>query len=226
VYENSVNVFVTPSQFLQDKLAEYGFEAEVIHQPGIVDAQSFSPRYESSNYFVFFGRLVRIKGIHTLLEAMQWVNSPAQLYVVGEGELEESLKTYAEQRGLSNVSFLGYLDTPKLIPVIQGAAFTVLPSECYENYPMTALESFACGTPVIGSRTGGIPEIVKDGHNGLLFEPGNARQLAQKIQYLLDNPDLTITMGRNGRQQVETVNNPQTHYEDIMAIYERLMLRR
>ncbi|MBN1562388.1 MAG: glycosyltransferase family 4 protein [Anaerolineae bacterium] len=224
IYENSVDVFLTPSQFLQNKFVEYGFDADVRHQPAFVDPADFSPSYEPSDYFMYFGRLVRIKGVPTLLAAMQWVNSTsAKLLIIGEGELDASLKAYAQQHGLSNVSFLGYLNKPDLIPLIQRAAFTILPSECYENYPYAVIESFACGTPVIGARIGGIPELIKDGENGLLFESGNARQLAEKIQYMLDHPDVAIEMGRKGRQQVETVNNPQTHYERIIALYESLL---
>jgi glycosyltransferase involved in cell wall biosynthesis len=106
---------------------------------------------------------------------------------------------------------------------VQRAAFMVVPSEWYENYPMSVLESLACGTPVIGARIGGIPEIVRDGETGLLFESGNAEELADKIQYLLDNPHKAIEMGRNGRAQVEEVNNPQQHYQQMIEIYQGLV---
>ena len=223
ICERTVDVFIVPSRFLQHKLAEHGFDATVIHLPNFVDVERFRPCYEISDYFVYFGRLVSIKGVKTLFEAMRYVNSSSRLYVIGEGELKETLREYARQHGISNIAFLGYLATQDLIPLVQRAAFTVFPSECYENYPMTILESFACGTPVIGSNIGGIPELVEDGRNGLLFEPGNPWQLADRIQFLLDNPQRAIEMGRNGRQQVEATNDPQRYYQRIVEIYQRLL---
>lgn len=223
IYEKNTDVFIVPSRFLQQKLAEHGFEPEVTHLPHFVDVDGFCPCYEVSNHFVYFGRLVSIKGVKTLFEAMRYVSSSSHLYVVGEGELEESLREFARQHRISNVAFLGYLATQDLIPIVQRAAFTVFPSECYENYPMTILESFACGTPVIGSDIGGISELIEDGRNGLLFEPGNPRQLADRMRFLLDNPQQAIEMGRNGRQQVENTNHPQHYYQQIVEIYQRLL---
>ena len=90
---------------------------------------------------------------------------------------------------------------------------------------MTVIESLACGTPVIGAAIGGIPEQVRDGVNGLLFEPGNAAQLAEKMRHLHARRDLAIEMGRAGRRQVETINGPAAHYEQTMRVYDRLAPR-
>lgn len=88
---------------------------------------------------------------------------------------------------------------------------------------MTVIESLACGTPVVGARIGGIPEQIQDGHNGLLFESGNAAELAEKMQALLDRRELAIDMGRNGRRQVEEVNGPDAHYDQTLRAYERVL---
>ncbi len=96
-----------------------------------------------------------------------------RLYIAGTGDLEEDLQTFVQNNGLENVTFLGHLDAGELFPLVQKAAFTVVPSEWYENYSMSVIESLANGTPVIGARIGGIPEQVQDGWNGLLFESGN-----------------------------------------------------
>ena len=88
---------------------------------------------------------------------------------------------------------------------------------------MSVIESLAGGTPVIGSRIGGIPEQVEDGLNGLLFESGNASELAEKIQFLVDNREQAIDMGRRGRRRIESVNSPQAHYEQLYPVYDRLL---
>jgi glycosyltransferase involved in cell wall biosynthesis len=222
IYEKNVDLFIAPSQFLQRKVREYGIKSPIEHLPNFINMERFQPCYEPDDYFIYVGRLIQVKGIHTLLEAMRQIQT-SHLYIVGGGEMDAELRSFVQQHGLTNVSFLGHLDTEKLILVMQRAAFSVVPSEWYENYPMSVVESLACGTPVIGSRIGGIPEIIKDGHNGLLFEPGNAGQLAEKILDLLSNPQRTIMMGRQGRQQVQTVNHPEQHYKQTMQFYRRLV---
>lgn len=222
IYEGNVDLYIAPSLFLKNKLAEFGIANTVVHLPNFVDIKEFQPCYEPENYFIHYGRLESIKGVETLFRAMRNINS-SHLYIAGEGELKDPLQQYAEENDITNVTFLGFLNKQDLIPLIQQAAFTVVPSQWYENYSMTVLESFACGTPVIGSNIGGIPEQVKEEWNGLLFEPGNTEQLSQGIQMMLDNPRWVIDMGRNARHQVEIFNDPETYYRQIIEIYQNVL---
>lgn len=224
IYERHVDVFISPSEFLKDKLHEYGIENSTIHLPNFINSEEFEPRYAPGNYCFYFGRLAGEKGVRTLLEAMTH-NKPYPLHIAGSGPDEAYLKDYVKENNLSTVTFLGYLAREDLIPQIQQSTFTLFPSEGYENYPMTILESFACGKPVIGSDIGAIPELIKDGWNGLLFQPGDSRKLAEKIQWMFDNPQKVVTMGKNGRQQIENANEPDRHYRHTMAIYSRLVER-
>jgi glycosyltransferase involved in cell wall biosynthesis len=223
IYERNVNRFLVPGRFLQQRLVDHGFRAPITRLPHPVNVDRFVPLSEPGEYFLFFGRLVALKGARTLFEALRYLERPMRMMVAGEGELEPELREYATQHGLLNVRFLGYLDTEELIPVVQRAAFTVFPSECYENYPMSIIESFACARPVIASDIGGIPDIVCDGQNGLLFEPGNARHLAERIQHLMDHPQQAVTMGQAGRRQVETANHPEHYYRQIAGLYHELL---
>ncbi len=222
IYEDNVDLFISPSRFLQNKMMEYGVGTPVQYLPYYVKVYEFQACYEPEDYFVFSGRLVAIKGVETLLKAMQRVKA-SHLYVAGTGELEEHLQAYAVEQGLKNVIFLGHLNTDELSALVQRALFTIVPSEWYENYPMAVLESFACGTAVIGADIGGIPEQVRDRENGLLFESGNARELAEKIDYMLDNRGHAEAMGRMGRQQVEKFNSPDHQYQRMMEIYHSLL---
>ena len=142
--------------------------------------------------------------------------------IAGTGEAEASMQELIRRYDLSGIRLLGHLDTGRLIKLIGRAAFSVVPSEWYENYPMTVIESFACGTPVIGADIGGIPEIVRDYCNGLLFSPGDHRQLAQKINYLINNQDIAVSMGQKARLQVEMINNQERHYQHTIALYKSL----
>ena len=223
LYEPNIDLFISPSQFMADKMAEHGIRTPIVAIPNFINPGSFTATYEPQNHFVFAGRLVRVKGIMTLLEAMRHIETDAVLNIAGAGELEPEMRQFVEAHNLSNVRFLGHLATDELAAIVRSALFTVSPSEWYENYSMTVIESLACGTPVIGANIGGIPEQVRDGWNGHLFEPGNAVELAAKMQNLLDNRELAIQMGRNGRAQVEAVNGPKAHYEQTMRVYERML---
>lgn len=221
-YERNVDVYIVPSSYLKNKLIEYGVKKKIIQIPNFVDIDRFTPCYEPSNYYVFVGRLDRIKGLFTLLNAVKSIPS-AQLLIAGDGELKSALEEFVQQNQLQNVKFLGHLATPDLVKVVQGSAFTVFPSECYENYPMTIIESYACGKPVIASRLGAMPDLVEDGSSGLLFEPKNPSDLAEKIQSLLDRPSKTLEMGRNARRIAETTNSPEIHYQRILEVYQDLL---
>jgi glycosyltransferase involved in cell wall biosynthesis len=222
IYERNVDTFISPSHFLKSKIIEFGIQNQVVHIPNFVDVDALEPNYLPENYFVYAGRLVAVKGVHTLLKAMRQIKL-AHLYVAGIGELDQELRTYAQKNGITNITFLGQLSRSELVPLVQKAAFTVAPSEWYENNPMTVLESFACGTPVIGARIGGIPELVNDGYTGLLFKPGNADELVEKIQYMLNHPQQATEMGRAGRAYVENVTHPEKHYHQTIQLYQALL---
>jgi glycosyltransferase involved in cell wall biosynthesis len=222
IYENNVDLFITPSEFLGRKLREYGIRNETVRIPNFIDVSSIVPGHQKADYFIYYGRLSKVKGVHTLLAAMRQVRR-SHLFIAGTGDEEEHLRQYATEYGLDNVSFLGHLPAEKLFPLVREAQFSVVPSEWYENYSMSVLESLASGTPVIGANIGGIPEQVKDGRNGLLFESGDAHALAGKIDFLLDRPDLIGRMGQIGRRQVEKENSPDHHYHLTMGQYERLL---
>lgn len=131
-------------------------------------------------YFLFFGRLSYEKGVKTLLEAFKDMKQ-CKLKVVGTGPKEDELKEYAKSNGMHNVEFLGYKRGEELTDLVSNAYFVVVPSEWYENNPMTIIEAYSVGTPVIGAKIGGIPEIVVDGKTGYQFESGNVKTLSEKL---------------------------------------------
>lgn len=132
---------------------------------------------EKNGYVLYFGRYSWEKGVRTLIEAAKKLPD-IRFACAGRGE-------YAEQmRDVPNIKNVGFQSGDDLIRLIDEARFSICPSECYENNPFSVMESHRCGTPVIGARIGGIPELIIDGENGLLFESGNSDDLADKIQRL------------------------------------------
>jgi glycosyltransferase involved in cell wall biosynthesis len=146
----------------------------------------------------------------------------AKLTVVGEGPLMSRLKFMAEKD--PRIQFLGYLSGNLIKEITRNARAVIVPSICYENAPLSILESFACGKPVIASRIGGIPEMIDDGVNGFLFEPGNEDDLREKLELILSMTDKQISeMGKAARQKVEREYNAELHYERLMAVYHRAL---
>lgn len=134
------------------------------------------PLSEKKEYILFYGRLSFEKGIPILLEAASR-HKNIKIIIVGTGPQEEELK----YNTFDNIEFLGYKTGADLFNLVMQAKFVCVPSEGYENNPMTIVESYSFGTPVIGSNIGGIPEIVNDGETGWLFLPGDTRGLEELL---------------------------------------------
>jgi glycosyltransferase involved in cell wall biosynthesis len=217
VYD-SVDTFISPSLFLKTKLEDMGFKKRIVHLPHFIDSDRFAPSYSWENpSLVYFGRLSKEKGIFTLLQAIKGLSVECRIY--GDGPEKKNIIQWIADKNLTNVQLCGHVSQERLKTEIQKAMFVVLPSEWYENSPFSVHESFALGKPVIGSRIGGIPEIVQDEKNGLTFEPGNAEDLRKNILYLLSNSERIRGLGENARCHVEKNYSPEKYYETLIKIY-------
>ena len=216
-----IDIFISPSRFLKNKLEEMGFKGKIVYLPNSLKLDEFEPQYEwDENSIVYFGRLSKEKGLFTLIDAIK-DNFNICLKIIGEGPLKNELASKAKAENINVVSFLGYKAGEELKKEIRNSMFVVLPSEWYENNPLTIIEGFALGKPAVGARIGGISELVIDGKTGMLFDSGNADDLSLKIEYLLNNPNKIVKMGRNARIFVEQKLNAEKHYQKLMEIYDQ-----
>ena len=213
-----VDTFLSPSLFLKTKLEDMGFKKSIFHLPNFIDSNQFTPSYSWENpSLVYLGRLSKEKGIFTLLQAVEGL--PIECRIYGEGPEKDNISRWIADKSLTNVQLCGHIPQDRLKTKVRKAMFVVLPSEWYENSPFSVLESFALGKPVIGSRIGGIPELVEDEKNGLTFEPGNARDLRKNILYLLDNSERIRALGEYARHYVEQNFCPEKYYKTLIKIY-------
>jgi glycosyltransferase involved in cell wall biosynthesis len=169
------------------------------------------------------GRLTYEKGVRTLLRA--WRNTSIPLRVVGDGPLRQELEDDASSHGLSQICFHGRLASDELMPMMKGARFLVLPSEWYESFPVTLAEAFACGVPLIASRLGAMQEIVADGRTGLHFTPGDADDLAAKVEWAWTHPEEMQAMGRAARAEYEAKYTAERNYDMLMGVYQKVLQR-
>lgn len=222
-YYKNVDRYIAVSLFYKQKMIEAGYPDEQIsYLPNYIDANEFTPDCEDKGYMLYFGRLSEEKGISTYLDsALQ--NQDIPYYIVGTGPLEDELKDKVTANQISNVHFLGFKQGEELKKLLSQSTCVVVPSEWYENCPMTILEAYAAGRPVIGAKIGGIPELIEVGIDGLTFEPGNAQELTEKISWIWDNRSMAREMGLKGRKKIEEKFNAQLHYAGLMAIYNSVL---
>jgi glycosyltransferase involved in cell wall biosynthesis len=222
-YRVNVKLYVAPSRFLAAKVVELGLDPRRIdHVPNSVETAGVPVAETDGGYVLFAGRLERVKGVRTLLEAFRGLaHRGTALRIAGDGEDRAWLEAYCSRHGLDSVRFLGHLPHDRVAEEIDGAAFVVVPSEWYENAPLSVLEAAARGKAVVVSGLGGLPELVIPGETGVVFEAGNASELRAAMDQLLADPAFTREMGRKARAFMEETFSPQRHYEQLMSAYAR-----
>jgi glycosyltransferase involved in cell wall biosynthesis len=218
IYEG-VDIFISPSQFLRDKLKGMGFNRKIITLPNPIDTRLYQPKYDSTaRAFCYFGRLSPEKGILSLIEAMDGID--ADLKIIGAGPLKSEILGRVKSEERTRIHLVGYKSGDELKAEVGDCLAVIVPSECYENYPYAILESFALGKPVVGSRIGGIPELVIDRETGFTFTPGDQADLRSRLKIILSDHDLVVKMGRQARKFVLENLKPEQHYQELMKIYQ------
>lgn len=179
----NTDMFICPSQFMADKMIAGGFPADKVtvlnnflDPVKLKQYQSIDLLQPREDYYCFVGRLSPEKGVADLLEVAATL--PHRLKVAGSGILEPSLRI--KYAGNENIEFLGMLDAPDVARLLAGARFSIVPSQWYENNPLSVVESLCAGTPVAGSNMGGIPELI-DSTSGIVFQPFDKETLRTAI---------------------------------------------
>jgi glycosyltransferase involved in cell wall biosynthesis len=210
-WQNKVTRYIALNEFCRNKFIQGGLPADrVVVKPNFVDF--CAPAAGARAGFLFVGRLSSEKGVDVLANATR-VLGVVQVRVAGTGP-EAGLIA-----GVPGMQTLGALGGDAVRAEMTQAMALVLPSIWYENFPRTLVEAFGCGLPVIASRIGALAELVQDGITGLLFEPDNAQDLADKMRWAHQHPDEMATMGRNARRQYEAEYTAEHNYQHLMAIY-------
>lgn len=190
-----IDLIICPSEFMKEMLdtrEELIGKTLAMHNFTVSNDDSGRNIMQSSaeKYILYFGRYEKEKGVATLVEACRRLPDVSFRFA-GKGSLSERIKT------LTNIKNLGFLKQEELRKMIQNAAFTICPSEWYENCPFSVMEAIENGTPVIGANIGGISELICDGENGLLFESGNIEDLVKKVMSLWNDEELLKILKNN-----------------------------
>ncbi len=220
-YRRHVDRFVSPSRFYVEKFAEWGFDADRFsYIPNYVRVDDFTPADRAGDGFVYIGRLAPEKGIGTLVRAAALAEVPVR--IAGSGPDEAALRRLIAETG-ADVELVGRLDGDELHDLVRSARATVLPSEWYENAPVSVLESYALGTVVVGARIGGITELVREGETGYCFDSGSVDGLAATLRAVVSMPDdEVVQMGRAGREWVEAEFTADRYVGRMLDLYRQI----
>ena len=205
--------FLPPSQFLADTMVKGGYSAEKMQVLcNFIDVSKVqNPSLKKDDYYVFLGRVNSVKGVPTLCKAA--LQLPYKLIVIGGGELLPELQ--AQYKDCANIEFIGQKNWDEFRPILEGARFMVLPAEWSENNPLTIIESQSLGTPVLGARIGGIPELIEEGASGKTFLSGDVDDLKQKIQEMFTAVFDYAAIAKNAQERY----NADAYYERLMKVY-------
>ncbi|PRY11225.1 glycosyltransferase involved in cell wall biosynthesis [Pontibacter ummariensis] len=174
---------------------------------------------EREEYFLYVGRLSPEKGLETLLEA-QALRS-FKLKVIGDGPLREAVEAHAAK--YPALEYLGYQKRDRVVEELKRARGLIFPSEWPEMFGMSIIEAFSTATPVIAARIGGGEYLVQDGCNGLHYQPGDARDLANKVKELEQNKSYALGLGKSARQDYLHHYTPEVNYQLLLNIYQRAL---
>jgi glycosyltransferase involved in cell wall biosynthesis len=233
-YFDLIDRFVVTTRFMHRKMLDAGYrEDRLCHVPTFVDGSVFhpAPREGRQAFVAYAGRLEAIKGVHVLIDAFSALRAKRpgidlSLRIAGRGSAEyvTRLKEQVQRLNLGDsVVFLGEQRIDGLVDLLGGALVTVVPSLWYENLPNAILESYACGTAVLASNAGSLPECVDEGRTGYLFEPGDAEDLAERLAYCGDHWEEMAELGGNARTVAETVYSKERHLERLVGLFSELV---
>lgn len=211
--EKCTDVFICPSKFMAQKMAQGGFNSKkLVSLCNFIDIDKCKKdTYEKENYYCYVGRLSHEKGVKTLIKAAQKL--PYKLVIIGGGPLSDELKNETTN---TNIEFVGYKQWDEIKEIVSKARFSVIPSEWYENNPLSVIEAQCLGTPVLGARIGGIPELIENNVTGMIFENRNVNDLTSKLeamwQHTFDYKEIALTSQKR--------YNSESYYQNILKIYQ------
>ena len=206
--------FISPSEYIKQTMIRGHYDANKIQTLcNFIDVKKVEGTdFQKKDYYCFLGAIRSIKGVKTLCKAA--IRLPYKLVLIGCGELLEELRERYKE--CKNIEFVGQKTWSELRPIIEHARFSVLPSECAENNPLSVIEAQSLGTPVLGARIGGIPELIEENVSGMTFTSGDVEDLMSKIQQMWDADFDYEAIAKDAVARYSS----EAYYEKLMEIYK------
>ena len=231
IYKDMVNYIVTPSKFYKMQFIKDGYdEKKVIAIHNFINVDEYNLETKNENYALYSGRLSKEKGIINLVEAFKKLLEDKEinnidnikLYIAGDGPCKEEIEKYINDNNLKEkIILLGYLKQDDLKEYTRNASFTVVPSIWYENCPYSILETQAIGKAIIGANIGGIPELVQNEENGLVYKYDDVNELKEKMKKLFNDKELANEFGKEAQKNAKNDYDEEEYYKKTINLYNK-----
>lgn len=219
-WNSKINKFISLTEFARQKFIEGGIcKEKLIVKPNFCyDLNQKYQRRGNEIQFIFIGRIVEVKGIRELLDI--WMNEqiPYKLMIFGEGPLKKKLEEQSKSN--KHIVWMGQQDQSVVFQELKNSTALIFPSKWYEGFPMTIVEAFSLGVPVITSNIGSQAEIVKDSYHGLHFDLKHFDAIKKHIYHLANNKQDQFGLGQNARKTYLEKYTPEKNYQQLIKIYE------
>jgi glycosyltransferase involved in cell wall biosynthesis len=221
-----IDEFIIPSKFTLSKLSEFGIPASKLNNipsfyadPEEKEVPCFV-NIKYGDFALYIGRVEKEKGIMTLVKAFE--NTDMKLKIVGDSSkgFDVTLRDYLKGKH-HKIEFLGHQSFEKIKEYLCQCSFTVCPSECYDNFPNSVVESFAFSKAVVCTNLGSLKEMVKHNRTGLLFEPFDHEQLRNYCSVLFSKSSEAERMGKNGREEIDNEFSEKNHFNALISIFQK-----
>lgn len=223
IWRKNVSCFLFASEFMATKTEEFWgkekFRYEMLPNP--FDTEKYKLNGPVGNYALYFGRLIDEKGVDVVLKAASLVPD-LNIYIVGDGPDRAAIEQMASET--ENVKFFGPKWGDELNDLLRACRFVVVPSLWHENFPYVIFQAFAAGKPVLGTNRGGIPELVKGGERGWIYDATSAEDLAKGLTQAFQESDESIeAMGRATRRYLDDSFSDAIFYQRLINIYNSVI---
>ncbi|MGV7222807.1 MAG: glycosyltransferase [Nitrospinales bacterium] len=222
-WHRKVDAYVVLTNFSRNKFIGHGLPSDKIFIKPNFPKRSSEYSVLDNRYALFLGRISAEKGLLTLLKA--WENlKHIKLKIAGDGPFSDKLKDIVQEKMLDNIEFLGHQSDSECRELLKKSSFVVLPSQCCEGgFPLTAIEAFAAGKPLIATNLGAMAEAIVDGQTGLHFSAGDHQELAAKIAWAWSHANAMERMGFAARKKYENKYTAEKNYAILLDIYRRVI---
>ncbi len=222
-----IDAFISPSLYLKEKFRQADFPKTVNYLPNPYCGQSLEierKAQSSEKYILYFGRLSEEKGVKDLIEAYLKLSTGVKLYITGTGPLEKDLTDLTKTTGPDEkIVFTGYKNGKNLINIIKNAMFVVMPSRWQENAPYSLVEAMALTKCVLCAKMGGFTDIIENGINGFYYEPNNVDDLKDKLEKIINSPNLQ-EIGENAKKTITELNSSEKYYHGLINLYKSIVM--
>ena len=229
-WEKNVDAFITLTEFQKEKMVGFGIpERSLFVKPQFLENPPQPiPWQRREAKAVFIGRLYAAKGIHVLINSwIKWGKTAPPLEIIGDGPIkDELLNMVGKSEAAGSIFFLGNLSHTETMKRLSLAQLLILPSICFEGFPMVVQEAYAHGVAIAASNIGSLPHLIAENRTGVLFTPGNAESLLASVQKLLADTSALCTMGEQAKQEFDSKYTSGRNYEILMRIYASAAMHR